>query len=298
MSTRTPASGHEALTRFAPTAAHLVQHLAATVPTFADLPLTAWARHATAGVTGLRPLPGARACDTSAAAATAFELAEQVALDVSSFDDSQRVRATELVGRSAHTWLLTVYLADWVPRLRHAVDLAFGDSTWAADQPDGHDDVRRLWPDFVALTEAIGALRGLDPVISEVVRLRMARQHQCELCQSLRNRTALEAGGREEMYAEVDRWETSDAFDERTRAALALTDAMIWNPSGAAAPVAEMVARFSPAEVVELLLDMLRNAANKVAVASGTDAAHVTEGVEIYDVLASGETVFGLPHPG
>lgn len=290
----TATSGREALHAIAPEVARLMGRLAGTVPEFDARPMTAWARSATVSVTGLPPLPGALTPDASTAGALASELAEQVALDVASFDDNQRQRATDLLGRSAHTWFLTVYLADWIPRVRHALDAAFGPSDWTPDE--AACDLTDLWPDFVALTEAIGALRNLDPVTSEVVRLRMARQHNCKLCKSLRNRTALEAGGTEDTYRDIDDWQHSSTFDERTRAALALADALVWNPQGAAATLTEVLTHFETPEVVELVADMLRNAANKVAVAAGTDAAHVTEGVEIYDVIESGETVFGLGH--
>ena len=39
---------------------------------------------------------------------------------------------------------------------------------------------------------------------------------------------------------------------------------------------------------------MTRNALNKIAVALGADAAHVEDGIEIYDIDAAGELVYGL----
>ena len=52
-------------------------------------------------------------------------------------------------------------------------------------------------------------LLGLDPVTCELVRLRGARQHQCRLCKSLRNRSAIVAGADDDMFAAVDSYETS-----------------------------------------------------------------------------------------
>ena len=46
--------------------------------------------------------------------------------------------------------------------------------------------------------------------------------------------------------------------------------------------------------LVELVLDIMRNAANKIAVAFRADEAHVTEGVEYYDVDDDGQLVYGL----
>ena len=45
---------------------------------------------------------------------------------------------------------------------------------------------------------------------------------------------------------------------------------------------------------VELVLDVTRNALNKVAVALGADAAHVDDGIEVYDVEPDGSLVYGL----
>ena len=45
----------------------------------------------------------------------------------------------------------------------------------------------------------------------------------------------------------------------------------------------------SDAEIVEIVLDLVRNAANKIAVSLGGDEAVVTDGVEFYDVDPSGE---------
>ena len=47
----------------------------------------------------------------------------------------------------------------------------------------------------------------------------------------------------------------------------------------------------TPAEITEVVLDVVRNAANKIAVALGGDAPVVTEGVEFYDIDATGDVV-------
>ena len=48
-------------------------------------------------------------------------------------------------------------------------------------------------------------MRALDPVTAEMVRLRGAAQHNCRLCKSLRESAALDAGGSEAMYADIER---------------------------------------------------------------------------------------------
>ena len=55
-----------------------------------------------------------------------------------------------------------------------------------------------------------------------------------------------------------------------------------------------MGATFTAAEIVEVVLDVARNAANKIAVAFAADAPTVTEGVELYDIDERGDVIFGL----
>lgn len=79
----------------------------------------------------------------------------------------------------------------------------------------------------------------------------------------------------------------------RHRAAMALTDAMIWRPADIEDRVVDDVHRhFRPSEAVELVLDVMRNAANKIAVALAADAARVTEGTEVYDIDEDGTMRF------
>lgn len=291
-----PTSGRDALIRFAPAVADTMARLAGA----SGNDDVRWARAAVSGVTGLPALSGAEQPDGSDRAQAVEELAQQIALDVSSFTAGQRDLGATAFGRSAHTWYLAVYLADWIPRVRLALDLTFGPSQWdtAENSMDGGaiEAGGGPWRDFVAMTEGIGALRCLDAVTTEIVRLRMARAHDCALCRSLRNRTALEAGGTEALYRAIDHWQEDPHFDDRARAILAFTDAMVWTPGQIREPLDLLRARIADAELVELVLDMLRNAANKVAIASGTDAAHVEQGQEIYDVTETGETIFGLGH--
>ena len=129
---------------------------------------------------------------------------------------------------------------------------------------------------------------------SELVRLRGARQHNCRLCRSLRSRSALRAGATEDDFAAVDD-HAGSALPPLARAALAFTDAMVWTP-GRIDPgvVFALAAEATPDQQVELVLDVTRNALNKVAVALGADAAHVEEGIEVYDVEPDGSLVYGL----
>ncbi len=136
-------------------------------------------------------------------------------------------------------------------------------------------------------------MRALDPVTSELVRLRGAAQHNCRLCNSLREGGALDAGGSETLYEEIERFESSSLLDDRAKAALRYADALIWTPAHLVADdAAEVRSRFSEAEAVELTFDIMRNASNKVAVSLGADAPRVESGTERYLLDADGQTVF------
>ena len=58
--------------------------------------------------------------------------------------------------------------------------------------------------------------------------------------------------------------------------------------------VTTLQAEATPAQQIEIVLDVTRNALNKIAVGLGADAAHVDEGIEIYDVEPDGTLVYGL----
>ena len=151
---------------------------------------------------------------------------------------------------------------------------------------------------FDPYLRAVAMLDNLDPLTTELVRLRVARHHNCRLCKSLRTRAAMHAGGDESVYDKVDDFAASD-LDDRQKTALHLTEALIIRPDSLDdALVKRAHDHFSPAELVELVLDVMRNSANKVAVAFGADAPNVSEGLQAYDIGADGDMVMGEPLAG
>ena len=85
---------------------------------------------------------------------------------------------------------------------------------------------------------------------------------------------------------------TEDRFTERQRVAIRLTDALVTQPSSIDdALVRQVHEHFDAAKVVEIVLDVARNAANKIAVAFSADAPNVTEGVEYFDLDGAGEVI-------
>ena len=222
---------------------------------------------------------------------TAF--AAQFALDVTVIDELMRAELAEAAGDRVFAVVLALYLGDWVPRVRHALDALFAPAGWPTIPPADGD----RWAAIDEFQRVVARLDALDPVTAELVRLRGARQHQCRLCQSLRSRSALVAGADDVTFAAVDDFAGSD-LSAVLKAALALTDALMWQ--AADLPVEALAgvrAHLTPAQAVELVLDVMRNAGNKIAVALAADAPHVTDGVEIYDINPDGTLTYGLSVP-
>jgi alkylhydroperoxidase family enzyme len=250
-----------------------------------------------AEVHGLAPLvpPGGVGMQVPAhdadADADVLGFAEQFSVDVSSITGDQRRALFTRLGERAATFTAIVFVADFVPRARAALGaLGLG----GTEAEHARDAGGGLWEALDHFTRVVPRLTALDPVTTELVRLRGARQHQCRLCQSLRSRPALLAGADEATFSTVDDYRHS-RLDPAQQAALAFTDAMIWTPGRLDGDVVDDLAgTTTAAQQFELVLDVTRNALNKVAVALAADAPHVEEGVEIYDIDPDGELLYGL----
>jgi alkylhydroperoxidase family enzyme len=255
--------------------------------------LTALARSVCAQTLGLPALPFEAEPATDGVVA---EFAEQFSIDVSTISGEQRSKLWKVLGDSMFGVVVQMYTADFVPRVRAGLEaLGVGDEYlgWtvgpvAWDHVTDPSDI--VFNDFLP---TVARQRELDALTAEVVRLRGATQHNCRLCKSLRETTALDAGGSETLYGDIEKFEASAQLTERHKAALRYVDALIWSPAHIDDGVAAGVrAHFSDAEAVELTLDVMRNASNKVAVALGGDAPRVEQGTEQYLLDVDGQTVF------
>lgn len=263
--------------------AELMHLVALSPPKLADI--NADVREVCASTLGLPPLPAETRGGCVDPMVTEF--AEQFSTDVTGINNAQRAAFSDLLGPDVFTVTTLIYVADFVPRMRAGLG-ALG-----VDWPD----VAVAWDhdtnpaDYVLDTfiPAVGRMRALDPVTSEMVRLRGARQHNCRLCKSLREAAALEAGATESDYDAIDDFENSDLSD-RHKAALRYVDALIWTPAHVSGD--ELRQHFSLDEAVELTLDVMRNACNKVAVALGADAARVDAGTEEYRIGPDGQPIY------
>jgi alkylhydroperoxidase family enzyme len=232
----------------------------------------------------------------SDADAVVADFAEQFSIDVSMIGDQQRSRLWSALGDNTFGVVVQMYIADFVPRVRAGLE-ALG----VGQRYLGWVDGRVTWDHttdpsdavFNGFLPAVARLRDLDALTSEVVRLRGAAQHNCRLCKSLRETTALDAGGSETLYGDIERFEASELLTDRQKAALRYADALIWSPGHIdRGIVAAVRAQFSDDEAAELTFDVMRNASNKVAVALAGDAPRVESGTEEYLLDANGQTVF------
>jgi alkylhydroperoxidase family enzyme len=219
--------------------------------------------------------------------------AEQFAVDVSRIGQHQRKQLLSALGDNAFRVAAAIFIADFVPRVWagfEALGLGKAGHGPVVDWDHDTDPADALLNGFVP---AVARMRQLDAVTTEVVRLRGATQHNCRLCKSLRDSSALQAGGSESLYSGIEDYETSTELSDRHKAALRYVDALIWSPSRIDPQVAAgLWANFSEAEAVELTYDVMRNAANKIAVSLAADTPRVSEGTEEYSIDAEGQTVF------
>jgi alkylhydroperoxidase family enzyme len=248
-----------------------------------------------ADVVSLSPLPSelAVAQPESEIESVVVDFAEQFSIDVSMITDAQRASLTGALGREAFGAVIQMYIADFLPRVRAGLTALDLPVDWIPDEPSWDADIDAADVVFNHLLPGIARLRSLDPVTTEVVRLRGAVAHDCRLCKSLRDSTALDAGGSESLYDDISRYEDSELLNSGHQAALRYVDALIWSPAQITADVASGVrAHFSVAQARELTLDVMRNASNKIAVALRADAPRVENGTARYYIDADGQPVY------
>jgi AhpD family alkylhydroperoxidase len=127
-----------------------------------------------------------------------------------------------------------------------------------------------------AISRAMVALEReihIEPVLRELVRLRASILNGCAYCIDMHTRKARKAGEAEQRLYAIAAWHEAPFFDERERAALALTDAITLIPeTHVPADVFEEAARhFDNEELASLIWQIAAiNAWNRVAVATRT----------------------------
>ena len=137
----------------------------------------------------------------------------------------QRSKLWKVLGDSTFGVVVQMYIADFVPRVRAGLEaLGVGAEYlgWVAGPVvwDHATDPSDLV--FNEFLPTVARQRELDPLTAEVVRLRGAAQHNCRLCKSLRETTALDAGGTETLYGDIEQFEASAAADRASEGGAAV----------------------------------------------------------------------------
>ncbi len=283
--------GAAALQKYAPTAAAALRGLVALWPELLTAQQLGTLRAVTAEGVGLAPLPMPPLAprgpdDVPEIAVMAF--AEQFAVDVTRIDASMRSAWSASLGAASFDGALAVYVADYVPRVRRILDELFGAGPWVDPELVSTRQSRDVLDSF---TQEVALLDTLDPVTTELIRLRGARQHGCRVCMARRSLAAVREGADSAMFARIDRHRGS-GLDLEQQAALALTDTIIWTPADPGAADLDLVReQLQPAQALEVVLDVMRNAANKIAVALGADAPENGD-VQLFEIDAGGRLSF------
>ncbi|MGD0311560.1 MAG: carboxymuconolactone decarboxylase family protein [Acidimicrobiales bacterium] len=245
----------------------------------------------------------------SAADRACLGFTEQFVIDVAGVTDALRADVAEQLGPgSLLDFVVALFALDYGRRVRTTLDRLF--PGWP-DRPGGlaepsvgaedeggpatgrtETDSEELLDQLDGLSRSVARLDGLDAITTELVRLRGARQHNCRLCQSTRSLPALEAGADEELFDTTERYEES-SLTEFHKVALRLTDAVITLPGAIdRSLVAQVHHCFTAPQVVELVMDVMRNSAQKIAVSLAADDPHVTNGFELYQLTEDGEVEY------
>lgn len=108
---------------------------------------------------------------------------------------------------------------------------------------------------FWAFADSWAALfRGgvVDHTLKELCRVYVSRSVKCEYCGNQRSEQARGAGLQEGALDELMNFETSEAYDERQRAALAYAEAITWRLEPSEEFWSRLKGHFSERELVEL----------------------------------------------
>ncbi len=216
--------------------------------------------------------------------------AEQFVIDVNGLSDDDRAALQGVLGPEVFSFVQTLFVVDVFQRAR----LALGRLHDVGYRPAPPPRRGNLWGDLELFMRAVALEGALDPVTTELVRLRGAAVHNCRLCRSRLSVRAIDTAGGTTIFSAVEDYEQS-SLSWRHKVALRLTDAVITQPSLIDDLLTSQVHdTLTTAESTELVLDVVRNSANKIAVALGADAPNVTGAVEFFDVDGSGEVIADL----
>jgi len=281
------------LSRLRPEACGLLTALNERVWQAGDPVLLELVRVRVAQLIGNPGVTGGRA-PASAAERDVVDFAEQFVIDVGGTTEEMREGLTARFGADGARALVTaIYVVEFTQRLQLIAARLLDDASTGV--PGGSSAVLDVSSAGLLNAYQAAVVRGstLDPVTTELVRLRCARTHHCRICQTLRLANSREAGVDETMTAKVDFYERSD-LPERAKVALRVTDAFITRPDMLSDDAAGQArTSFGPAELASLCLDITKWSTQKIKVALGTDGADQlmtdTDGVALFGFDSGGQ---------
>ncbi|ONH32601.1 hypothetical protein BL253_04610 [Pseudofrankia asymbiotica] len=204
--------------------------------------------------------------------------------------DLVAVLREHLRGRGTRELAEIIYVFDQAARLVIGHGRLFDPGEFGDAPPDeAPSEPRSLGAANLLLHDAALGLSALDPVTTELVRLRAGSYHDCRTCLSLR----LVIDGRvvvdEELFARLGGYADDPAFSPSRRAALRYADAHMTGPRQITPELrAELRTHFSAAQLVELSLDVTAWNYQKTLVALDLDAPASGEGLTGMAINADG----------
>jgi AhpD family alkylhydroperoxidase len=130
---------------------------------------------------------------------------------------------------------------------------------------------RSTAPEIYGAIGALDASAGFEPRLRELVRIRASQINGCAFCVDMHCVDAQKAGEQDRRIFALAAWRESPFFDERERAALALTEALTRLPEGGVADEVYDAAAdaFSEDELARLIGVIIAiNAWNRVAIST------------------------------
>jgi AhpD family alkylhydroperoxidase len=202
------------------------------------------------------------------------DFCDQFVMGVGQTSDSQRNAVRQALGDEGSYQLANaLYLTDMYMRLSKALPTALGMTLdlpldHAEAQACSNADLDELISRFAA---AAVRAEALDPMVSEMVRLRCAQTHRCRLCASLRVDQALEKGLNEDMVAMIAQYQTAPLANN-IKAALELADALILQPLAPEPGLLQrLTAHFTDQQISEMCFDVVKWSQQKALVALDLD---------------------------
>jgi AhpD family alkylhydroperoxidase len=146
--------------------------------------------------------------------------------------------------------------------------------------PAGRMQIAGIVPRQFAALQRFGA-GDLDPTIAHLVEMRASQINGCAFCLDMHWKDARAAGEQEARLYLLDAWRESPDYNDRERAALALTEAMTrLEPGGVPDQVWDAVAaEFDETELAALLCKITAiNAWNRLQITTEAEPGHYQPG--------------------